>query len=118
MIRFRAFLYIVAVVLLAGGWLSGQTSGTKGRGTLPTYWSKLALTDEQKQKAMSVVGEYRKKIDALKQQITQLENDEKAELSKILTAEQKKQLQKIISSKVPGGEADDKKDDKKDEKKP
>ena len=119
MLRIRACLCVVAAVLLAGGWLWGQTGGTtKGRGTLPTYWSKLSLTDEQKTKAMSVVTDYRKKIDALKQQIAQLETDEKAELAKILTPEQKKQLQKIISSKVPGGEGDDKKEEKKEEKKP
>jgi hypothetical protein len=77
MIRFRAFLYIVAVALLAGGWLSGQTSGTKGQRLLPPYWSKLGLSDDQKTKAQSVVSEYRKKIDALKQQIGQLEAEEK-----------------------------------------
>lgn len=114
MVWFRAALSVLAVVLLAGGWLWGQQDSKTTRGrTLPLYWSKLGLSEEQKSKAAGVVGEYRKKIDDLKRQISQLEAEERAELAKILTADQKKQLQKLISSKVPGGDTDDKKDDKK-----
>jgi hypothetical protein len=115
----RVLVFILTTALLAGGWLWGQdTKGTKGKGSLPTYWKSLGLSEDQRQKAMSIRSEYRTKIDALKQQIAQLEKQEKGELEKILTEDQKKQLQKIIASKVPGAEGSSKEDTKKEDKKP
>jgi Spy/CpxP family protein refolding chaperone len=113
MVRVRAVLGILAVVLLAGGWLWGQDTKTPSKGRLPLYWSKLGLSDEQRQKVLAIRGDYQAKIEPLRQKIAQLENEERAELAKILTAEQRKQLQKLIASKVVGGEAEDKKPDDK-----
>lgn len=120
MIRIRVVLSLVVVVVLAGGWLAAQDPKTtgKGRSTLPLYWSKLKLSDEQKVKAVAVQKEFRPKIDALKQKVAELEEQERAELAKILTPEQRKELQKIIATKVVGGESPDKDAKKPEEKKP
>jgi hypothetical protein len=113
----RVLVFILTAVLLTGGWLWGQPSTTKGKGSLPPYWKSIGLSDEQKQKAMTIRSDYKTKIDALKQQIIQLEKQEKGELEKILTEDQKKQLQKIIASKVPGGEGSKEEDKKSEDKK-
>src|SRR5262249_39445991 len=116
----RVTVFLVMVVFLAGGWLWGQqdpAKTTKGKGSLPTYWKSIGLSDEQKTKIFSIRGEYRTKIDALRQQIVQLEKQERGELEKVLTDDQKKQLKKIIESKVPGAEGGSKDDTKKEDTK-
>ena len=100
----------LALVLLASGGSWGQD--TKAKGSLPTYWSRLSLTEEQKTRTLTIRAEYRTKIDALKQQIAQLEKQERGELEKVLTSDQKEALRKLIASKVPGGDAPTKEKDK------
>ena len=61
--------------------------------------------------------EYGPKIAALRKQLGELQQEERAKLYDLLTAEQKKQLKDMRDIKDSGG-TDDKKADKKDEKKP
>jgi Spy/CpxP family protein refolding chaperone len=101
------------VALVASGMLFGQDEkpGTKAKGSLPQYWSKLGLTDEQKAKVYSIQSDYNAKINALDAQIKQLRKQERDEMGKVLTDAQKARLKEILTSKVPGEE-------KKPEKKP
>jgi hypothetical protein len=115
----RVLVFILTTVLVAGSWLWGQdTKQAKAKMTLPKYWSSLKLSDEQKQKAVAILTEYRKKIDVLKQQIVELERQESGELEKILSDDQKKELQRVIARKVPGSGGPSKEEPKKEEKKP
>jgi hypothetical protein len=95
---------LLAVAFLAGGLLFGDDpkATLKTRGSLPQDWSKLGLTDEQKQKAYSIETEYQSKIDALQQQIktmqqqvNTLEEQKRDELAKVLTDAQKARLKEF-----------------------
>lgn len=112
------------VALWVGSLLQGQekkeTTTTKTKGTLPAHWSKLGLTDDQKVKVQGIRGEFRVKIDALKQQIRDLEKEERQAMEKVLTDAQKSRLKEILVEKAPSDTKEDKKDkksDSKDEKK-
>lgn len=106
---------VVGLALLVGSGVA-QEKSTKGR-TLPTYWTRLGLSEDQKKKALEVRGEYRAKIAELEAKIKELKEAEDAELSKILTDEQKAKLRDLAAAKVTGAKPE-KKDMKKDEKKP
>lgn len=113
MIRVRFVLCVVACVMLGSGWLAGQDEKGKLRGTLPANWKKLGLSSDQVQKVYSIQGEFRGKIGALQAQIEKLKSQEKAELAKVLTPAQKERLQEILTGKVPGEPAKEKKSEKK-----
>jgi hypothetical protein len=87
--------------LVAAGVLFGQQPpGSKAKGRLPTYWSKLGLSEEQKKKVFAIQADYKDKIDALKKDISKLEDEERKELSKILTDPQREELKKLIATKA------------------
>jgi hypothetical protein len=107
------FVSVVAVTLVAGSWLLGQDkkdSSSKGKGSLPANFSKLGLTDEQKQKVYAVQGEFRSKMDDLKKEMRRLEKMQRAEMEKILTDAQKARLREILLEKAPAGATADKSD--------
>jgi hypothetical protein len=110
--RVRVVLGSLVVAFLASGMLFGDDpkATPKARGSLPPNWSKLGLTDEQKQKVYAIESEYRAKIDALQQQIKALQKQQRDDLAKVLTEAQKARLKEILASKVPG---DDSKSDSK-----
>ena len=117
--RMMALVSVMTIALVGGGWLMGgddKKDQPKAKGTLPANWSKLGLSDEQKQKVYSVRAEYRTKIDELKSQIRDLEKKEKSDLEKLLTDAQKARLREIVAEKIPG--AAPAKDDKKPDNKP
>lgn len=103
MLRLRLAVMGFLVVLLAAGGLQGQDKKApekdppvpKGKGTLPTYFKKLGLTDAQTQKVYKIHTSYKTKIDALQQQINELRKEEKTELDKVLSDEQKTRLREL-----------------------
>lgn len=102
MLRLRGVFLIVAVALLAGGVLHGQDKkddNPKLKGVLPANWTKLGLTDEQKQKVYKVQADFDAKKDALEKQLKELKTQEKGEMEKVLTDAQKARLKEINSSK-------------------
>jgi Spy/CpxP family protein refolding chaperone len=103
MYRFVLAAMIAAVIGLSGFALAQEKKeASRVRGTLPPNWAKLGLTDAQKQQAYKVEQDYRTQIEALQAQIKDLQAKERAELDKILTAEQKKRLRELLDEKVPG----------------
>lgn len=99
-------LTVATVVMVAGGSLLAQDrreSASRGRGMLPRDWSRLGLTDEQKDKIYGVRGSYRGKLDDLERQIKELRKQERAELESVLTDAQKARLREIVAERVPGG---------------
>src|SRR5260370_35824813 len=102
MLRQCALVTVMAVIICAGGGLLGQdekSATPKGKQTLPKYWSKLGLSNDQKQKGFAVQADYGTKIDALQQQVKTLQKQERVEVEKILTADQRKQLSELVAGK-------------------
>jgi hypothetical protein len=111
MVRSSVLLGVLTLAL-AGGGLLGQDAkrdAGKAKGQLPQNWSKLGLSDEQKQKVYTIQTQYKEKIEALEKQLGDLKKKQMDEMSKVLTAAQKARLREIVSEKVG---ADDKPDDK------
>jgi hypothetical protein len=116
-------------MFLAAGWLMGQdtkpadttTPATgKAKGSLPPYFSKLGLTDEQRQKVVKIHASYKGKIDSLKEQISQLSNEERAELFKVLSDTQRTRYRELRAREPEStkeGASTPEKAEKKEEKK-
>ncbi len=127
MSRTRVVVGLLALVLGTGGWLAAQDKKgddkkdppAKFRNTMPKYWTKLGLSDEQKQRIYQVQSDVRPKIEELRAKIKELEATEKREREKVLTDGQKARLKELIEA-AAGLDSGSKKEDKpkKDEKKP
>jgi hypothetical protein len=90
---------ILLAAFLVGTGSSGEKGGPPAKKVgLPKYWSKISptLTAEQKDKIIKARTEYGKKIQALKAQLKQLEQEEKSTVYAVLTEEQKESLRKIL----------------------
>src|SRR5262249_61872271 len=97
-------------LLLAAFLVGTGRSGDKGgqpvkKVGLPKYWSKIqpTLTAEQKDKIVKSRTEYAKKIQALKAQLKQLEQQERAASYAVLTEEQKESLRKLLGVEGSSG---------------
>lgn len=102
MMKLRLGVCVLAV-LLPGGLLVGQDTKKVDdppppiviKGTLPAHWKSLGLDTAQKKSVYKVKAKYEAKIEALRQQILDLQAEEKVELEKILTDAQKARLKEI-----------------------
>lgn len=85
---------------------------------LPTYYSKLGLTEKQKSKILEIRSANIAKIEGLEKQIQDIKKKEKEECEAVLTDGQRDRLQEIMKEKGKGEDTKAKKDDKsKDEDK-
>jgi hypothetical protein len=111
-------LCAMAVVVVGSGYTQDTKKDDKvvAKGTLPTNWSKIGLSADQKKKITTIRGTYAAKIDDLKKQIDQLKEEDMTECLKVLTDEQKTILKKIVTDKIDKDTSKDK--DKKDSKEP
>ena len=114
--RMSILLGVLAVALVATGTLFGddpkkEPPVPRGRVSLPTNWSKLGLSDEQRQKILKTRAEYQGKIEDLRNQIKELQKKEMADMQKVLTDAQKARLREILAEKSGAAPA-------KEEKKP
>lgn len=124
MSRLRVLVGVLVIVLVASGGLLGQDkkdakdTPAKAKGQLPQNWGKLGLTDKQKQQVYKTQEEYRDRIEKLRVEIKKLQDQEKTEMFKVLTEEQKTRLKEILAGKAGDAPKDDKKKDgdKKDSK--
>jgi hypothetical protein len=117
MSRLRGFVLLAGLVLMTGGLYGDDKTEPPVKGRLPTYWTKLGLSDEQKQKTFKVMSEHHEKVVALEKQLKELKDKEKSDLEEILTEEQKKHLREMIASKAPAEKTPDKKPETKPEEK-
>ena len=69
----------------------------KLRGQLPTYYKSLGLRDDQRQAILKIRADSKTKQDALRSKIETLKADEKADLEKVLSADQVKRLKELRS---------------------
>jgi len=111
-----------------------KADASKAKAKLPPHFKQLNLSEEQQEKLATIIAEYKAKIDAARKELKSLEDKEKEEFGKVLTDDQKVQLQKILTASAIGsppgirsnkpvaapslpGASQDKKESKKEEKK-
>lgn len=103
---------LIGGLLVASGGLVGQDPkkddpkpakkdepAGKLKGSLPPNWGKIGLTDDQKQDVYKVQAKYNAEIEKLEGKIKELKAARDKDMKAVLTAEQKKALQDIISKK-------------------
>ncbi len=95
------FLLLGGMLLLSGNGLFSQEKKEDPKGRIPPGWSKLDLTADQKASIHKVSVKYKEDIDKLKAKIKELETEERQEMVKLLTADQKKKLQEITTGEKP-----------------
>jgi len=71
----------------------------KLKGVLPANWKKLGLTDSQVQDVYKVQNKYDTEIDKLQAKIDELKATRAKDLKAVLTPEQKKRLDEILTGK-------------------
>jgi len=106
-VRLVAMAFLFAVI--CSPWAAGNPADdksdkapdTKMRGQLPQNWSKLGLSDKQKQDIYRVQNDFNTKMDALRKQLDDLKAAERKELEKVLTPAQKERLKEILTGKAP-----------------
>src|SRR4051794_6120051 len=64
-------------------------------GRLPLNYSKVGLTDAQKQAIFKIQAKYNAQLEQLKEQIRKLQDERKADLLKVLTPAQQARLKEI-----------------------
>jgi Spy/CpxP family protein refolding chaperone len=114
MFRLTGVLGIAGVGLalfLMGPGVSGQDKepGVKVRGQLPPLYKKLGLAEDQVQRIYKIQGEYRPKIQQLERQIKKLRGEERREMAKVLTDDQRAKLRKLIEDRIGEPPAEPKK---------
>lgn len=107
-------LCILGLALLVGAGYSGDAKkpGGKFRGMLPPGWKSLKLTAAQKQEVYAVQHSYDAKYDELKKKIEELKAQERAEMVRVLTEEQRAQLVKLQIGDLPRSAPKDAKKEK------
>ena len=106
---FRAGLCaLFAGLLVLSGGLIGQEKKAKeepkkdeppmkAKGVLPPNWKKVGLTDPQVQEIYKVQNKYDAEIDKLQAKIEELKANRTKDMRAVLTADQKKKLDEILS---------------------
>lgn len=107
---FRVLLAgVIAAGLVASGGITAQdtkkevkkddATTPKAKGFLPANYSKLGLTDVQKQQVYDVQAKYNTKIDEYDAKIRELKAARDKEVKAVLTPDQKKRLEEILLGK-------------------
>jgi hypothetical protein len=99
MYRLRLGLTVLSVALLGGLLVAQDTKKTDRdpppRGALPAHFKKLGLSEDQLTSVRKIHSDYRRKIDKLRQEIADLQKEERAKLNEVLTAEQRARLRDL-----------------------
>src|SRR5262249_230630 len=112
MLRLRIGAALLAVCALAStSWLVSADDKKpdekkpddppKAKGVLPQNWKAVGLTKDQVTEVYKVQSKFNSEIDKLKAKIDALKAEEKVELEKILTDEQKRKLREIKTGEKP-----------------
>lgn len=76
-----------------------DTPPVKAKGFLPQHWGKIGLADDQKQDIYKIQGKYSGEIDKLEAKIKEMKGTRDKEMKAVLTADQKKKLDEILTGK-------------------
>ena len=86
---------------------AAETATKEYRGPLPTYFGKLGIGGEQRERLYAVDAEYAARIDALQKQITELEKERDTRLEALLTPGQKLRLKELREEAAARAAADE-----------
>ena len=89
-------LSLVAVMGLLPS-LAQDAPASKAARRVPPYFSKVGLTDEQREKVYAIRARHQAKIEELKQQIEETQLKEMEECESVLAAPQKQLLEQLRS---------------------
>ena len=98
-------LALLSCLLILSTGLVGQDNKAKEeppvkvKGTLPANWGKLGLTEKQVQEIYKIRNKANDEITKLRAKITELEAGRDKDSKAVLTAEQKKRLDEILTGK-------------------
>lgn len=95
----RSLVVLALFSAITVGTILAQEKG-KAKGQLPQGWSKLGLSDEQKQKVYDIQAKAKAKIDELEKQIANTKSQQRKDELAVLTEAQKKKLKEILSEKI------------------
>jgi len=104
MLRTSLFALLGGALILSGG-VVGQDAKkndnppVKIKGMLPANWSKIGLTNDQKQEIYKIQGKYGSEIDKLEAKIKELKSSRDKEMKAVLSADQKKRLDDVLTGK-------------------
>lgn len=110
--RWSWLIPVVLGLLLSQGNIWGQDPGrqeepavkkeakerTKPRGRLPAYYSEV-VSPEQKEKIYDIQQKYFEQIQQLQEQMKELEQQREAEVTAVLTLEQKERVAQLMAAK-------------------
>lgn len=112
MLRLPALVLMSGLFVLSGGLMIGQDTKkddpkaakkdepqAKAKGQLPQNWGKIGLTDDQKQQIYKIQGKHAGEIDKLEAKIKEIKGTRDKEMKAVLTADQKKKLEEILTGK-------------------
>jgi peptidoglycan hydrolase CwlO-like protein len=113
MFRACVLALFTALLVLSGGTLGQDAkwkeeskkivkkdeSPTRVKGVLPPNWKKLGLSDSQVQDIYRVQNKHNEEIDKLEARIKELKATRDKEMRAVLTPDQKKRLDEILTSK-------------------
>jgi hypothetical protein len=95
---------VLAIGILSTGLVFGEDAkpakadAPKTKATLPSYFDQLGLQEEQKGKLLAVQADFQPKIEALTRELKELQEKQNEECGKILTAQQKTHLEKLMAA--------------------
>jgi hypothetical protein len=126
--RIKTGIGILTLALLFSGVLAGQDKKaadkkatdkkpSRVRPTLPPYYGKLDLKDDQKQKVLAIKARYGPQIKALAKQLRDMRKKQTGEFEDVLTSAQKTKLQELKAARRKGRKAPSSTDTKKPPKK-
>ena len=113
MLRLSMFALLGGALVLSTG-VVGQEAKTAGqepkkevkkedpvkvKGFLPMQWGKIGLTDDQKQEIYKIQAKHNTEIDKLEAKIKELKGARDKEMKSVLSADQKKKLDEILTGK-------------------
>jgi Spy/CpxP family protein refolding chaperone len=98
-VMYRLSVFVGAVILATAFLVStgaSQDAKTKTKAYLPPGWKSLGLSKEQAFEIAKIHNNYKSKIKALDDQIQEMKVQEKQEMVKLLTEDQKDKLRKLV----------------------
>lgn len=91
----RVFVFASLLVMAALISVHGQDK-PKAKGQLPQNWTKLNLSQAQKEKVYEIQAKYKAERDDLNKKLKELAAKEREEMVAVLTDAQKEELKKIV----------------------
>jgi len=73
---------------------------SKAKGFLPSSYGKIGLTDDQKQEIYKVQAKYKEEVKKLEDKIAEVRIEERKEINKVLTPDQRKKLAEVITGET------------------